>query len=55
MNLISKYTFESDACIGVPKGSKVALIDHINDQFAMIYNGMWYGYYDFSSFKPILK
>lgn len=46
------YTFNFDGCIKVPKGSKVQLIDHQNENFAFIYNNMWFGYYHFSLFKP---
>ncbi len=47
-----QYTFNSNGCLGVPFGSKVQLIDNHDDRFAFIYEGKWYGYYNFSLFKP---
>lgn len=54
MTLLYKYTFEGEHP-WIPKGSKVALVDSIDGRFATVYNGMWFGYYDFSLFKPILN
>lgn len=46
------YRFCSHCCIMVPYGSLVKLIDHRDRSFAFVYNEMWFGYYDFSLFKP---